>query len=699
MVRKTFLLALGLTTLSPVADADEKRVELDDVVVVAAGHETKRLETPHAVYYFSYDDLHLRLQAPTLTEALDRVPGIMLQKTGRGMTSPYLRGLTSQRVVLIEDGVRLNNSFLREGPNQYWNQIDPFFYKELDVLMGPAGVLYGSDAIGGVVYARSQPLTRGLPGRGLQWIDGEALFRYASAEHSFSEHVEGEVAYADTWSLRLGLTRQDFGELVTGDHTHNPNTNYEQWSGNVRMKYWLDADRSLTLGYNHFDQDDVDRVHRTVDHQDFHGTLSKGKAGDLRRVYDHDRRTVFGRYERRNGQGLIQEVDLLLFYSYFAENYVRTKTSTDIRHRPTAIDTAGMTLRLQSPSRWGVWNYGVDFFNDWVDSDGWDLQNGVRTDLPQGLVADDSRYSSIGVYVQNELAPAERWSVLSGVRYTYVELKAGTVAFTNPDRVGDLEGRWDAVTASVRTLYRAMADDRLNLFAGVSQGFRAPNLSDATREDDFGGGQETPTADLDAERFTTFEIGAKHRGRKSRLEVTAYYTLMKDRIARLTDNGNATKRNLDNGYIRGVEAVGSYALTDILTIFGRIAWQEGQEDQYIDREIQNGTDDRPVSRMLPLTSEVGIRATALDSRWWLECTVEMAKPQDRLADAEKTDNRFPPNGTPGYAVVHVRGGRRLDPNTDLAVAIENVGDKAYRIHGSGVNEPGRNVVVTIVHRF
>ncbi|NOY80853.1 MAG: TonB-dependent receptor [Kiritimatiellaeota bacterium] len=697
MKMRTGLLAATLLGL-PLA-AEEQSVELDDVVVVATGHETKRMETPHAVYFFGFDDLHLRLQAPTLTEALDQVPGIMLQKTGHGMTSPYLRGLTSQRVVLIEDGVRLNNSFLREGPNQYWNQVDPFFYKELDVMMGPAGVLYGSDAIGGVVYARSQPLTRGLEGRGLQWIDGEALFRYASAEHSFSEHLEGEVAYEDKWSLRLGLTRQDFGELVTGDHVHNPNTNYEQWSGNARLKIWLDPDQGLTFGYNHFDQDDIDRVHRTVDHQDFHGTLSKGKAGDLRRVYDHDRRTVFGRYERRNGEGPVEEVDLLLFYTYFAENYVREKTTTDIRHRFTDIDTAGLTLRLQSPSPWGVWNYGVDFFRDWIDSAGWNIDNGVRKDLSQGVVADDSRYSSLGVYVQNELDFGARWSLLSGVRYTYVELRAGTVAFTNPDRIGDLAGRWDAVTASVRTLYRALPEDELNLFAGVSQGFRAPNLSDTTREDDFGGGQESPTADLDAEHFTTFEVGAKHRGGRSRLEVTAYYTLMKDRIGRLTDNGNATKRNLDNGYIRGVEAVGSYDLTGILTVFGRFAWQEGREDQYIDREIQNGTDDRPVARMQPLTSEIGLRATAPDARWWLECAVEMAKPQHHLADAEKTDNRFPPNGTPGYAVVNVRGGRRIDANTDLAVAVENVGDKAYRIHGSGVNEPGRNLIFTIVHRF
>jgi len=692
---------LYLTILSiPVAIAQGTQpLVMDDMVVVATGYETERLETAHTVYFLGDDELRLRLQASTFPDALQDVPGVMLQKTGHGMTSPYLRGLTSQRIVLVGDGIRLNNSFLREGPNQYWNQTDPFFFHTVDVMMGPASVLYGSDAMGGVVYARSTPLTRGMAGQGLQWIDGEMLFRAATAEASLSEHIEGEIAMDDRWSLRLGLTRQDFGDLATGNDVNNPNTGYEQWGANVRLGVWLEHDQRLLFGYDHFDQDDVDRVHRTVTHQDFHGTLSKGSTGDLRRIYDHDRRTAFARYELRNGAGLVEEVDAQLSYSRLGEDYVRHRSVTRADYRPTDIDTLAFALRLQTPSDLGTWNYGIDVYHDWVDSDGWNIDTGARTDLDQGVVADDAKYLLAGGYIQNEKDLSDDLTMSTGLRYTHASLRAGTVAFTNPDYVDSLYGDWDAVTGSLRLLYRAAAENSLNLFAGVSQGFRAPNLSDATRDDEFGGGDESPTADLDPEHFTTLEAGLKHRGERTSLEVVAYHTFMRDRIGRVLLNGNDTKVNLDNGYIQGIEAVGRWRIAEPLSVFGRAAWQQGSEDTYIDREILNGTADRPVSRMHPLTAEIGVRWKSPNAPFWLECSIEMAEQQDRLADAETTDNRFPPEGTPGYAVVGLRGGIALGEETDLAIALENIGDTEYRIHGSGVNEPGRNLVVSARHRF
>lgn len=690
--------ALAALTLAAATARTEEPRRMEDVVVVATGHDTLRLDAPYAVQQVELESLRLQLPR-TATEALDRVPGVMLQKTGHGMTSPFLRGFTSQRTVLMADGVRVNNAFLREGPNQYWNLIDGFFYRDLEVMMGPASVLYGSDAIGGVIYARSIPLTRGIADGGAQWIGGDATFRYASAEDSFSEHLQGEMAFDDRWSLRIGGTRQDFGELRSGNDIDNPNTDYQQWAANARLQVWLDDDHALVFGYDHFDQDDVHRVHRTIHHQDFEGTLSKGKAGDLDRIYDHDRRTAFARYEMRNGDGAVEGADLTLSYTYFAEDYNRIRSATRDDNRLTDIDTLGIALRLQTTSAWGIWNYGASVYQDTVDTAGWNVNNGVVTELDQGLVADDASYLTINAFLQNEAELHDRVVMTTGVNYAHIRLDADTVAFSNPDRIDSLEGEWDAVTGSIRFLYRALPDQRLNLFAGVSQGFRAPNLSDATREDDFGGGEESPTTDLDPEHFTTFEAGLKHRGDRTRVELTAYHTEMRDRIGRLKENGNDTKKNLDHGHIDGIEAYAAISVTPALTLFGDIAWQEGTEETYADREITNGTADRPVSRMLPFSGSVGVRWEPPQTRYWLQCTVDMAAEQDRLTDAEKGDNRFPPDGTPGYAVLHLDGGLRLGDRTQLAVSFQNLTDAEYRIHGSGVNEPGRNLVVALRHTF
>jgi len=176
-----------------------------------------------------------------------------------------------------------------------------------------------------------------------------AKSRSAAAERSYSEHVEGELALADRWTMRLGLTRQDFGTLRTGDGVDNPDTGYEQWGGNLRLRHWIDDDQALVFGYDHFDQDNVDRVHRTLAHRDFHGTLSKGSVGDLGRIYDHDRCNVFARYELRNGQGPVEEADVQLLYSHFEEYYVRQRVAVGGRaeYWPTAVDTAGLRLRLR----------------------------------------------------------------------------------------------------------------------------------------------------------------------------------------------------------------------------------------------------------------------------------------------------------------------------------------------------------------
>lgn len=691
-------LVSGLCLIGLAASGEESReIALPDTVVVATGREAPPAAIPFAVHSLGEDELRLRLQAPTAMDGLAGVPGVMLQKTGHGMTSPYLRGFTSQRTVLLTDGIRLNNSFLREGPNQYWTQVDPFFYRDLEVMMGPASALYGSDAVGGVIYARSAPLTRGIPGAGLQWHGGDATFRYASAEDSFSEHLEGEAAWNEDWSLRLGLTRQDFGTLKTGDNTDNPDTGYEQWGANLRLKYWIDDDQGITFGYDHFDQDNVDRVHRTTAHQDFHGTASKGGTGDLDRIFDHDRHTAFARYELRNGGGFLEEMDAILFYSRLSESYVRHRSAVRADYYPTDIDTAGFRLRMQTPSRWGTWTYGAEIYHDWVSSEGWEIRNGVRSDFDQGLVADDATYLLFGLFLQNEVDLHERVALTTGIRYDYARLDAGTVAFQDTG-TGSLEGNWDAVTASARLMFRALEENRLNLFVGASQGFRAPNLSDATRNDDFGGGAEGPTADLDAERFLTLEAGLKHVGGRTRFELTAYHTFIEDRIGRVS-NPQPTKRNLDNGYIQGFECLGEFKAIDGVILFGRLAWQYGSEDMYANQDYTLPTGDYPMDRIHPLTGEAGIRLESPGQRCWWECAVVMADEQDRYAPGEDDDNRFPPGGTPGYAVVHLRSGFKIGRATDLAVALENLLDKEYRIHGSGVNEPGINLVATIRHRF
>lgn len=263
--------ALGMSALAEESQMVNGNItKLEELTVVASGSAQPLKEAPYTVYRISDEDLQLRLQDKSFIDSLDRIPGVMLQKTGHGMTSPYLRGYTASRTVLMVDGVKLNNSILREGPNQYWNTVDPYFFDNIDVMMGPASVLYGSDAIGGTVYVTSS-LDRGQKGMGTQWLGGDAFYRYSTAESSHSVHTKGTIAVGDKLSLKLGATGQDFGDLRSGDNYENEYTDYRQWGLNLRGQYWFDNDHSFYFGVDSFQQDDVDRTHKTTAAEPWHG--------------------------------------------------------------------------------------------------------------------------------------------------------------------------------------------------------------------------------------------------------------------------------------------------------------------------------------------------------------------------------------------------------------------------------------------
>jgi hemoglobin/transferrin/lactoferrin receptor protein len=99
--------------------------------------------------------------------------------------------------------------------------------------------------------------------------------------------------------------------------------------------------------------------------------------------------------------------------------------------------------------------------------------------------------------------------------------------------------------------------------------------------------------------------------------------------------------------------------------------------------------------MMPPTAQLGVRWQTPNSKYWTELAGDIAQDADKLSDEDKLDTqRIPPGGTPGYAVLSFRTGFSFSKGFELAVSLENIFDKDYRIHGSGVNEPGRNLIIT-----
>ncbi|HKS16386.1 MAG TPA: Plug domain-containing protein, partial [Planctomycetota bacterium] len=179
---------LPLLLMLQVQDPDPKKPAPAETVVITASplKPDDPWIAPYSIDLLPDESMQER-QNRTLPDALKEMPGVSVQKTSAGHGSPFIRGFTGFRNVLLIDGIRLNHAGFRDGPNQYWNTIDSFTVGSLEVLRGPSSVLYGSDAIGGTVYVHSRTIDR-FP---KEWeIGGRAVGRYSSAEQSFTERLE-----------------------------------------------------------------------------------------------------------------------------------------------------------------------------------------------------------------------------------------------------------------------------------------------------------------------------------------------------------------------------------------------------------------------------------------------------------------------------------------------------------------------------
>lgn len=703
--------ALGAWATRSVAEDDAGEVPvglLDEVVVTARRSEAEVFDVPYTADVIDGEAASDRKAARNLPDALREVPGVMVQKTSTGQASPYIRGFTGFRTLLLIDGIRLNNAVFRDGPNQYWNTVDILTVDRLEVVKGPSSVLHGSDAIGGTVNAitRSRDLdaprdgaSRGGFSAGEFHINPGIYGRIASAERSAIGRAEISGDYGGKVGIVGGLTCKDYGDFLAGRDTGElPNTAHDELHGDLKVTYRPRSDLELTLAYQHGSLDDVPRTHATIHSKSFHGTTI---GTDLRRDYDQERDLAYGQLRWRDLADWLSRLTLSISFQSQREDEVRVRS--DGRRTDQGFDdgTLGAWVQLETPSAVGTWTYGVELYHDDVRS--WrrdtSADGTVVTAAPRGPVADDSIYDQVGAYVEDRVELA-RWVELTiGGRFNYAYASASEV---DPDPAADpdFEGvreSYHALVGSARVLFRPLED--WNIFGGASQGFRAPNLSDLTRFDVSRSGEiEIPAPDLDPERYLTLEAGTKWRHPEWGLEAFAsyHYTFIDDMIVRfptgdtIDDQPVVTKDNVGDGYVTGVELGLSWSFYEGFTVFGSLAWVRGSVDNY-----DGGVRSRePFSRIQPTMSLLGLRWDSRCRRYWVETTVEIADGQSRLSPEDARDTqRIPPGGTPGYTIYAIRGGVEPKEGLRLFAGVENFTGKDYRIHGSGQNEVGTNAIV------
>jgi hemoglobin/transferrin/lactoferrin receptor protein len=693
------ILSLGFVAL---AAAEDTPLTLEPLEVTASRFEQLVTEAPYSVAVVAAQELEEK-PPRSLPEALTELPGVTVQKTSNGQGSPYLRGFTGYRTLALIDGVRYNNSVYRDGPNEYFSLIDHHTLDRIELLEGPASVQYGSDAIGGALHLITRSSDFAVEREGEIYTHGSQSYRYSSAEASHVTRSTAEVGRGGRWGLLLGFTREDFGDVVAAKLGTQRQTGYDQYGIDARYDWQISDQWQLTLSHQDSAQDDVWRTHSTVFAESFSGTEI---GTDLRRLKDQAHSLNYAKLAGKDLRSTIDEATFTLSYQTWDENGDRIKGDGSRSLESFDSRMLGMDLQLKSDLPLGQLIYGADVYHDRVDSARTDyLANGSLEKVRiQGPVGDDSSQTLIGTYLQGIFPLGSRTEVIVGSRFSRVMADVGKYEDPATGKAGAFDAAWNNLSSSVRLSYRL--DESWKLWGGISQAFRAPNLGDLSRYGDSRSNEsEIAATGLDPEHFITYELGLKGAQGPLSGSVAVYHTQIDDYITS-TPTGRVvkgltevTKRNSGSGAISGAELTGTYQLDNQWSVRGNLTAIQGDLENYVDASSFQ-TVSEPLSRVQPLTANFALRWDSPDRKWWAECTGTFAAEADRLSAGDVQDSqRIPPGGTPGYALLGLHGGYRVNDHLRVSLVLENLLDQSYRTHGSGSNEPGFGITTCITASF
>ncbi len=677
--------------------AELKRMSMEDLLAVtavsASRHRQKHIDSPRSMSVITADELRKR-NYRTVPEALNELVGVMVQETNYGGGSPIIRGMVGNRILILVDGIRLNNSTYRLGPNQYLNTIDIHQVDRIEVIRGPGSVLYGSDALGGLVNI----ITRGREGAeaGTE-IHPRVFSRISSADRGASSRLELGGHHRRLGFLG-GVSARRFGDLRAGRGTgRQPFTGYDEIDGDLKLSYRLSARQSAVLGWQRVHQDTVRRSHLLV------------AGSDLKYEWSPQQRDLaYGQYRIEGVGSFVDSLQAEFSFHRPVEKLYRTSAA-----RPEVesqyedeVHSRGFALQLSSlAGERQLLTYGLEYQSDLVRSRrvDLDLRSGSRME-GRGTLADGARYGSLAAFVQDELQVFGPLALNLGLRYTRISLQA----VTNDPRTGaiPIETSLHDFTESAYASWRL--SPTVHAIAGVAEGFRAPNVNDATILSDSGGRFEIPSWRLRPEKNLTYEAGLKTQWKKfsgtAAYFVTRYRGLIdrapatfkglpfldinQNGIKDLGEPGIFQRQNIGRARVRGIGVEGQVRFERPWALFGNASWTRGEDTITSD----------PLTRIPPLKGILGGRWTPARSVW-LEAYSLFAGRQDRLSPEDRRDPRIRPEGTAGFVTVNLRGGLDLPRLGTLTIGLENLTNKAYRWHGSGIDAPGRNLVIGIERSF
>ncbi|GAB1308227.1 TonB-dependent receptor [Urechidicola sp. KH5] len=720
----------------------KKAESLDEVVLSVGRQKESRSRIAKQVEINSEYSIQ-KLAPQSSADLLARFPGVRVQKSQAGGGSPVLRGMEANRVLLVVDGVRMNNAIYRSGHLQNSITVAPSILERTEVVFGPSSVIYGSDALGGVIhYYTKTPRLSEEPKTTPSYMS-----RYSTINDEFTNQGAFEISFKK-WASFTSFTYSKFGDskmgknrnhgyddwgkvfqysnntetyynpnpVVNSDPNIQKNTGYEQYDFLQKLYFELTPTSDLSLNFQHSNSSIIPRFDRLTEYSDGELKFAEWYYGPQKRLL------ASGQYQFAPNKKWLQKGTITGAYQKINESRINRKfNSLDKTFRYEHVDVYSVngdfSVPLSKRSNRNL-SYGFEvahnnvfsraegntLFVDGNDVLGYSGSFNVQTRYPDG----GSNYTSAAVYTSYRQDISQKATLNTGIRFTNTNLNAKWIDesfITLPD--DNIHVNNSALTATIGYVYKPTLNWQINTV--LSSGFRSPNIDDIGKIREKGGFVTVPNIHLKPEYAYNAELGViKYFNEKNwYLGGNLFYTLLNNYIARAPYwvNGSPTiiydgeevetvaNLNHGNAYITGVSLKMDGRFLKNWRAKGSVTYTKGR-----------GYDtNEPLSSIPPIFGNIEINYSKNKFEGGIFFIVNGEKDIEDFnliegidnVDQSPTDSNGNFVGTPSWNTFNLYAKYKIRKNIALQINADNIFDNHYKEFASAISGIGRNYSFSI----
>jgi hemoglobin/transferrin/lactoferrin receptor protein len=734
-MNKISRVALGVTfqflvSALAFAQTDSLRGHLNEITIVANRLEEDKQSVPSQIALLKKSDIQ-SYNLPTLADLLQQSGTLAVQKSQLGGGSPVIRGFEASRVLLVIDDIRLNNLIYRAGHLQNIITVDPSMLDRVEVLFGPSSTVYGSDALGGVIHLRTQDPVFAT-GDGVE-VKGGATLRYSSAAQEKTAQAYftlarknisslTRIAYSTFDDLRMGKQagtldsawgkRYYYVDRINGADSlmRNDNPYLQRYSGyhqiDVMEKLLIrsgeDATHGFTIQYS--TSSDIPRYDRLTDPSATGLKYAEWFYGPQSRFLSAYT------YERQLHGGYFSRIKSVLSYQHVLESRHTRSFGSDTRtDRQEQVNVAGYTVFAEHTDGAHRLQVGWDSQYSTVQSTAMAYNISSIGEAPQSTRYPDGKNGmSFGaLYFSHRWENATGLSLVDGLRATYTSLRSTFEDTTfYPFPFSSVHQDNLSVCGNLGVNYRPDDDWRMGL--SLNTGFRAPNVDDLAKVFESSPGQViVPNPALKPERTLSVECNLSHRFSSTvNVDFTAYHTWYRDAIVTDVARFNGadsifydgqisrvlSSTNKQQAYMYGMHTAVTVWLSGQFTVRGSVDYTYGR--------IKTDSSDVPLDHIPPVYGLASLDYK--NGKWSASCFLNFngwKHIEDYYLNGEDNEQYATSLGMPSWYTVNLRTRYQASERWQVQAGLDNIFDQNYRTFASGIQAPGRNIILSASVRF